>query len=98
MLIFQSRTESAGGDGESHQETKGSLQSSSSLPNDSTYINYEEEDDFVDETFETSDGVATTTAVTTTETESVGYSSGRVYPQRCIALYDFQVCTIQRKC
>ncbi len=79
----QSRTESAADD--SQHDT--SHQSTSSLPNDSTYINYEEEDDFVDDTFESE------TKKATGDTESGGYSSGKIFPQSCTALYDFAVST-----
>ena len=54
----------------------------SRVPVDSTYINYEEEDDYMDEAFAPSDGL---------EPSDTGYWSGRSCPTRCMSLYDFQV-------
>ena len=60
-------------------------QNSADVPNDSTYINYDDYDDeFVDEAYDTSGNVVGL------ETSS-GYSSGRMYPLKSVALYDFQV-------
>ena len=76
--------------------------STSSAPNDSTYINYEE-DDYVDETFDNPAAAAAAAAaagaaVTSSggppvpdHTSTVGPHSGRVYPCTCVALYDFEV-------
>ncbi|ELU08892.1 hypothetical protein CAPTEDRAFT_225696 [Capitella teleta] len=58
-----------------------SVTSQPTAPSDSTYVNYQEEDDFVDDTF---------TEANSTRSLSAGYSSGRVYPIKCFALYDFE--------
>ena len=57
-----------------------------SIPNDGAYVSYEE-DDFVDDTFEATEGARAIVG----DVDSVGYSSGRTFPISCVALYDFQV-------
>ena len=63
-------------------------------PNDSTYINYQEEDDYVDETFERQ--TSTTTADNGEAPAGPATNDYDSYvptglPIMCMALYDFQV-------
>lgn len=60
------------------------VNSTTSQPNDSTYVNYEDDDDDYPETFAENNQM-------TADADSSGYTSGRVYPIKCHALYDFQV-------
>ena len=62
-----------------------------SQPNDSTYINYEEEDDFIDETFEGTEAASTLMTASNVDSSSTGYSSEKGFPIMCLALYDFEV-------
>ena len=62
-------------------------QSTSTAPNGSTYINYQDEDECIDDAFESTD----VTHGARLGSESTGYASARNYPVRCVALYSFQV-------
>ncbi len=88
ILCYQSPPRASHDDGDGN---KPSRVSQSSVPNDSTYINYQEED--FDETFiSTGRGSGAATQNSHMDDASTGYgSSGRNYPMKCTALYDFQV-------
>lgn len=73
------------GSGADDKGSTGGERSSVSIPNDGAYVNYEE-DDFVDDTFEATEGARAAVG----DVDSITYSSGRVFPISCIALYDFQ--------
>lgn len=81
-MLLQSRAESGA--------EKESMGERASIPNDSTYINYEEDDDFVDDTFEATER-ARASVGDAGDVDSMTYSSGRTFPIPCVALYDFQV-------
>ena len=69
---------------------------STGAPDDSTYINYEDED-FVDDAAFDASHVAPASGVGENRSLSAGYasmsasSSHRAYPQPCVAIYDFKV-------
>lgn len=86
-FVLQSRTQST------VEEQQNNRMSQSQQPNDSTYINYEEEDDFVDETFDpagTTAAATSTIAPVTNHDDSGSYTTSGL-PIMCMALYDFQV-------
>ena len=82
--LQQSRTASVTEEAHANQ-----INSTTSQPNDSTYIHYDDDDDYPETFTENNTGQ---------DVESSGYSSGRVYPIKCYALYDFQVILIGTKC
>ena len=76
--------------------TGSASQQPTGVPDESTYINYEDED-FVDDANFESAHVAPASAVGENRSLSAGYASmsassaHRIYPQPCVALYDFKV-------
>jgi len=63
--------------------------------NGSTYVNYQDDDECIDDAFETGVTAAVTTATHNSrlDSSSTGYASTRTAYTRCVALYGFQVST-----
>ena len=76
---------------------------STAAPNGSTYVNYQDDDECIDDAFETGGGIGPGPAAAShnsqLDSSSTGHAStrGGTYT-RCVALYDFQVraCVVVR--
>ena len=91
-------SESSLPDASTNQNAPSAGTTTTAAPHNSTYINYEEEEDFVDDAFHASSSpAAATAAVHDSQSMSTGYASmtapGQLYPQPCVAIYDFAVNT-----
>ena len=79
--------------------TGASCSSTTAPPNGSTYVNYQDDDECIDDAFETGAGAGgggiadAATQNSRHDSSSTGYASTRGAYTRCIALYDFQVRT-----
>lgn len=78
------------------RSSTGASYSSTVAQNGSTYVNYQDDDECIDDAFETGVGAAVTTATHNSrlDSSSTGYAStrGAAYT-RCMALYAFEVST-----
>ena len=72
------------------RSSTGASYSTTAVQNGSTYVNYQDDDECIDDAFET--GVTTATHNARLDSSSTGYAStrGAAY-SRCVALYAFQV-------
>jgi len=75
------------------RSSTGASYSMTSAPNGSTYVNYQDDDECVDDAFETGGGGIVPTAGHDSrhDSSSTGYASTRAAYARCVALYGFQV-------
>ena len=63
-----------------------------SAPNGSTYVNYQDDDECIDDAFE-----VTGVPPASQNSSSTGYASTRAAYTRCVALYSFQVRVVINK-
>lgn len=74
------------------RSSTGASYSTTTAPNGSTYVNYQDDDECIDDAFETGGGTAPAASHNARlDSSSTGYVSTQAAYTRCIALYSFQV-------